>query len=179
VLRENEMGTPISDQNKIDACNDLGGIIVPTHIKRNFKQTSTILDVGAGWGKYRRLLPEYTNIDACEIWLPYIEQEQLYNQYRKVYHDDICGLHIDWYDAIIMGDVFEHIARENAVELLKNLENKCAQLYVVVPYQYHQGMVDDNPFEEHLQDDITDEIMQEFYHMKLLAKDDTKGVYIK
>lgn len=172
------MGTPDTNQHKHDACQDLGGIIIPTHIQRNFSKDSVILDVGAGWGKYQLLLPEYT-MDACEIWFPYIEQEQLYKKYRKVFNDDICSLHIDWYDAIIMGDVFEHISRENAQQLLNSLEGKCETLYIVVPYEYHQDAVNDNPFEEHLQNDLTDSLMREQFNLKLLAKDDIKGVYIR
>ena len=170
------MGTPDTEQSKLDALNDLGGTIIPAHIRENFVKP-TILDVGAGWGKYRKLLPEF-RMDAVEIWQPYVEQENLQQLYRTVYVMDICDFGNAWYDIIILGDVLEHIDRERAIKLVEKLRKQCLQMYLVIPYQYHQGVVHDNKYEIHLQDDLTDSLIQELYGLKLLAKDDVKGVYI-
>lgn len=173
------MGTPSTPGAINDALHDLGGDTVSAHIRKNFKpKNTTILDVGAGWGKYRKLLPTY-KMDAVEIWQPYIEQDKLEKLYDKVFNVDICDLHDVNYDVIIMGDVLEHIERERAVPLIEKLKNSCKQLYVVVPYQYHQGEVHGNKYEIHLQDDLTDELVKELYGLKLFARDDMKGVYIK
>ena len=172
------MGTP-GLEHQHDAMGDLGGLMVPAHIRHNYTfDKVSILDVGAGWGKYAKLLTEY-EIDACEIWKPYVDKENLKNKYRQVFVTDICDLEFEWYDIIIMGDVLEHIERERAVELINRLKSKCQQFYLVIPFNYHQGEVDGNKYEIHHQNDLTDDSIRSIYGVKLLAKDDTKGVYIK
>jgi len=172
------MGTPEGDENKKAAMLDLGGIVVPSYIRSHFPSTATILDVGAGWGKYKFLLPEY-KMDACEIWQPYVDQENLKEVYREVFVSDIYDLEFNWYDIIIMGDVLEHIEEERAINLIDALRIKCNELIVVVPYQYPQGEVDHNKYEIHHQDKLTDEMVRKLYGLHLFAKDDMKGVYTK
>lgn len=171
------MGTPATTGARHDAMYDLGGNTVSEHIRKNFKpKSTTILDVGAGWGKYRLLLPEY-KMDAVEVWKPYIEEEKLKKLYGKVYEKDICDVQDINYDVVIMGDVLEHIERERAVPLVERIKKTCKQLYVVVPYNYPQHEVNGNKHEIHHQDDLTDELVQELYGLKLLVRDEIKGVY--
>ena len=172
------MGTPANSGSIYDALGDLGGLLVSGHIRHNFNKDSTILDVGAGWGKYHRLLPEYT-MDAVEIWEPYIIEDKLEEQYNQVIKIDICDLHEVYYDVIIMGDVLEHIEEDRAIPLIERLKRSCKQLYVITPFEYHQGEVNGNKYEIHLQDKLTDESIRRLYSLTLLAKDDIKGVYIK
>lgn len=167
-----------SPSNRRDACADIGGLMVPAHIRHHYPTSCCILDVGAGWGKYRHLLPEYP-MDACEVWEPYVVEEKLAELYERVFIEDICDLDFNWYDIIIFGDVFEHIDESRATEMLNRLSGKCTQLYIVVPYQYHQEAVNGNQYEEHKQEHLTDKIMQNNYKLTLLARDNDKGVYIK
>lgn len=169
------MGTPA---NKRDAIADLGGLLVPAHIRHHFPVSSRMLDVGAGWGKYQYLLPEYP-MDACEIWEPYIEENGLKTKYREVFNIDICEFEYKWYDVIIFGDVLEHIDKQQAEKVLFYANAHCTQFYIVVPYSYPQEAVDGNPYEAHQQSDLTDEIMHDRFHVSLLARDENKGVYIK
>lgn len=119
-------------------------------------------------------------MDACEVWQPYIEAEKLDTVYDSVFQSDICDFDFKHYDAIIFGDVFEHISREEAKELLKRIWKKCDELYIAVPYLYKQHEVDGNPYEEHKQDDLTDDLIQrEYPQLKLLAKTLEKGIYTK
>lgn len=172
------MGTPSTPEAVEDALNDLGGSVVRAYVSNNFHKDSTILDVGAGWGKYRKLLPDYP-MDACEIWEPYVKEEELKKLYDKVFVKDICDLKFKWYDIIIMGDVLEHIEEEHAVRLIKYMYSRCKQIVAVIPYMYPQGEVDHNPYEIHHQDKLTDSRITELYNLRLLAGDDVKGVYIK
>lgn len=167
------MGTPL---NKDDAMNDWGGVLVQSLVRGRFdpKQT-TILDVGAGWGKYKLLLPEYT-MDACEVWEPYITENNLHKLYRQVFNSNICDLIVEDYDAIIMGDVFEHIDKEDAYQLLERLKEFSTEIFIVVPYQYPQDEVDGNPFEVHLQADLTPfEMLVRYPQLELVIDDDTPG----
>lgn len=172
------MGSP-GLEHRHDAMYDWAGLTIQADVKKRFKPTSKILDVGAGWGKYRVLLQEYP-MDACEIWQPYIEKEKLSTVYDKVFESDICEFEFKHYDVIIFGDVFEHIERRRAKELLDRIWDKCDELYIAVPYLYHQHAVDGNPYEEHKQADLTHElILREFPQLKLLAKTEERGIYVK
>ena len=61
----------------------------------NYDKDSTILDVGPGEGTYYNLLNDYfTNMDAVEVWEPYINQYNLRNKSRekKSYEAMLKGL---------------------------------------------------------------------------------------
>lgn len=170
------MGTPLQIE---EAMNDWAGLTVQSLVRGRFNPKKTkILDVGAGWGKYKLLLPEY-KMDACEIWEPYVSQENLSSLYDTVFISDICDLVIDHYDAIIFGDVFEHIDKDDASDLLARIRDLSEEVYIVVPYLYHQGVVDDNPYEVHLQPDLTPHVMKQRYpELRLVVNDgDLKGLY--
>lgn len=172
------MGSP-SHSSRNEALFDWAGTTIRRDIIRRFGPDATILDVGAGWGKYRFLLMEYP-MDACEVWGPYIEEEGLATIYDKVFEVDICDFDFDHYDVVIFGDVFEHIERARAKELLDRILGKCGEVYIAVPYLYPQHKVNNNPYEEHKQADLTDDLMQrEYPGLKLLAKTAEKGVYVK
>lgn len=160
-----------------DAMYDLAGVVISSLIKDNFDYGSTILDVGAGWGKFAQLLPGY-KMDANEIWPSYYDT--LRKTYRKVFIEDICEQKVKRYDIIIMSDVLEHIERRRAQALIERLIKKCKQIYVCVPYLYPQGEHEGNPYEEHLQDDLTPLIMKnEYPQLKPLLITRKRGIYIK
>ena len=173
------MSTPETAQNKNDAMNDWVGIFIQKHIRQNYGTDQDILDVGAGWGKYHFLLPEYV-MDACEVWTPYVNDNDLHSLYREVFECDICDLKFNHYGILIFGDVFEHISRERAKILLNDIWDRCDQMYIAVPFQYPQGAVGGNPYEIHQQPDLTEQVMAAEYPMlKLLKTKDNRGVYVK
>lgn len=184
------MSSPTNTLNRYRATYDWAGMTIAHKLRYRFPASSTefppkrteILDVGAGWGKYRELLPEYI-MDACEIWSPYIYTEMLEARYRHVYREDICdlaaGLLNTSYDVIIMGDVFEHIEQPRAKQLIEDIYDRCTEAYIVVPYEYPQGEVSGNPYEKHEQDDLTPKRMEKRYpKLKLIDSNGTKGLYI-
>jgi hypothetical protein len=174
------MSSPANLRTRYAALYDWAGQTISHKLRYRFHpETSILLDVGAGWGKYRDLFPDYT-MDACEIWEPYIWNEMLEARYRIVHKGDICKVaKADIkYDAIIMGDVFEHIERSRAKELLYDLRDKCEEIYIVVPYMYPQSTVDNNPYEEHLQSDLTAELMEtEYPTLQMVDTNELKGLY--
>lgn len=176
------MSSPTNFLNRYAALYDWAGSTISHKLRYRFPSgKTTILDVGAGWGKYRELFPDYI-MDACEIWGPYIVEELLEARYRHVYHDDICTVVKQEgfkYDVLIFGDVFEHISRVRAKELLADIKDKCEEVYIVVPYLYAQGAVDNNPYEKHEQADLTPEVMKRRYpELKLVDSDGAKGLYL-
>ena len=95
-------------------------------------EPASVLDVGAGWGKYAVLLREYLNvkpsrIDAVEAHAPYVDAHRL----RVLYDDVIVGDVVDVaderlavYDVVLMVDVIEHIDKARAVDLLDRIPGR-------------------------------------------------------
>lgn len=148
-----------------------------------------ILDVGAGFGKYRILLHEYDAVDAIEIWEPTIKRENLNELYREVLVGDVFDIvHGDqWqdrrYDIVVMGDVLEHLTRDRAQLTLQRIYEHCDDVIVIVPYCYAQGTEEGNTYQQHLQDDLTPELMTSVYPELSLVSIETrdykpfKGLY--
>ena len=126
----------------------------------------SILDVGACDGKWSRLLKDagYKGcIEAVEIFKPNADRLGCY--YDKVYNQDIYGFEYrkNKYDVVIFGDVIEHMTIISAQDVLAYALKKSAEVIVGVPYQYKQGMIYGNPWERHIQDDLTHELFMQRY----------------
>ena len=154
---------------------------ITDYLKTNFDITSKILDVGAGEGTYLPFLQDYfTNIEAVEVFKPNIDNYDLENRYNKVYNVDIKDFKYDYYDIIIFGDVIEHLEVNDAQNVLNYALNRCEEMIVAVPYLSPQGIEEDNIYEIHKQDDLTDEVMKLRYpYLKCVFKNDKYGYYIK
>lgn len=140
---------------------DIGKSVVCEWIRKRFDKEAEILDVGACDGKWKWLLYEYENMDAVEAWEP--NCNMIKGLYRNVFNSDIADFQYDWYDLIIFGDVIEHMDVPVAQKVLKYAESRCRDMIVAVPYQYPQGALYGNPWECHLQPDLTAEIFAERY----------------
>lgn len=155
-------------------------IEVGKHIIKTQSQSSKILDVGAGSGKYGAMLRMwFNNIDALEIFEPYIEQFQLKEIYNNVYIGNIIDFNIDMYDYIIMGDILEHLSVEDAHDLLSKIHLDGKKCLVAIPYKMEQGEVNGNIYETHLQPDLTHDVFLFRYPMmKELYRNHEYGYYI-
>ena len=148
---------------------DWAGLHVRTIVENEHTPSASILDVGAGQGKYRLLLPEYSWVDAVEIWEPYVTGYRLREMYRNVYERNITEVaeeffHADvHYDLVIMGDVLEHLTVSDARRVVTCLKRVTNNLIVIVPYNYEQGEEHGNPYQRHEQPDLTVENMHERY----------------
>tara|TARA_R110002110_G_scaffold406920_3_gene627377 strand:+ start:27392 stop:27910 length:519 start_codon:yes stop_codon:yes gene_type:complete len=131
-------------------------------IAGNIPPGSTILDVGPGAAVYHDLLSEngYV-IDCIDIFKPNIERFDLLEKYRMVALGDVRNFDVGSYDFVIFGDVLEHMEVSEAVKLI-NASKRCV---VAVPYLWKQGPSEGNAHEEHIQDDLTPELMLERYPM--------------
>ena len=154
---------------------------ITDYLKRNFDKEAKILDVGAGEGTYLPFLQDYfINIEAVEVFKPNIDNFDLVHRYNKVYNADICNFKYDFYDIIIFGDIIEHLDINKAHEVLKYAYTRCKEMIVAVPYLSPQGIEEENIYEIHKQDDLTDEIMKGRYpYLKCVFKTDYYGYYIK
>lgn len=123
-------------------------------IRENFPINSTILDVGAGDGKWHFLLREYEKFDAVEAFQPNL---RLLTAYRRIFHADIKDFKYNWYDLIIFGDIIEHLTVEDAQAVLEYAKPRCRDLIIAVPWLYKQDAIYGNQYEIHIQDDLTPE----------------------
>lgn len=183
------VGTVVLDWREV---YDWAGLRVSSMVRAEYPPATTeILDVGAGQGKYRRLLQEYPHVDACELWQPYVDEYELTKLYRSVYACNVVNLVrsdvYSWasvpYDVTIFGDVLEHLTPAHAQFVLRSVYARCHDVIVVVPYLYEQGPEHGNVYQRHLQDDLTPELMTRRYpELRLIAvetRDDRpfKGLY--
>lgn len=129
-------------------------------VRERFPIDATILDVGACDGKWKELLPEYKNMDAVEAFAPNM-QNLIW--YRKAYHADIREFAYEWYDLIIFGDIVEHLTPSEAKAMLDYAKPRCKDMIIAVPFLYEQGAIYGNPYEIHVQDDLTAELFDERY----------------
>lgn len=156
---------------------------VLSFVRQHFPDKSaSILDVGAGGGKYRRLLAEYPNMDALEVWEEYVNEEGLRGLYRQVHIADIRYFNPQHYNLVIFGDVIEHLTRVEARLVLENWARHCDNFLISVPYLNEQGwqQFGHNRHEEHLQPDLTREVMLAEYPMvKLLIDNARTGIFVR
>lgn len=127
-------------------------------VKSHFPQNSTCLDVGPCDGVWYNYLGDYLTMDAVEIFKPYIDGYGLRSKYRNVYCSNITDFSYDHYDLIIFGDVLEHMTVEQAQKVLDYAKPRSNDILIAVPFLYHQGECRGNPFERHIQDDLTPEL---------------------
>lgn len=132
-------------------------------VKDHFPKGSTCLDVGACDGKWWYLLGDYLKMDAVEIFQPNIAMHDLKRKYNKVFYGDICGMEYGHYDLIIFGDVLEHMTVEKAQKVLKYAEPRCKDMVIGIPFLYSQDEIYGNPWEKHIQNDLTPELFDERY----------------
>lgn len=149
--------------------------------KNNISTNDRILDVGPGQGTYSILLRDLGyQMDAVEVWHPYVEQFNLRAKYDNVYTVDIRDFELQGYDFIILGDVLEHLSVEDAEELLTTIDVLGIGCMVAVPYMMPQdGAEYGNDYETHHQADLTPDVMLERYpSLKPLYTNQWYGYYI-
>lgn len=154
---------------------------ISEYLQSNFDSNAKILDVGPYDGRWAdRLRACFSNIDAVEAFEPYVEHFNLRPKYNNIFISDIMNFEFDYYDVIIMGDILEHLTVEQSRELIDRIYNKCQQLIIIVPYEYPQDEYDNNEYQIHRQEDLTDEIFKQRYpEFDLMMNDELRGCYIK
>lgn len=149
-------------------------------IMTHFSKGSTCLDVGACDGKWGKLLNDYLYIDGIEIYKNNIGKHKLNSIYRTCYLGDIREFRYKHYDLIIFGDVLEHMSVEDAQKVLEYAWDRCRDLIVAVPYEWVNRSHYGNPWEVHIQDDLTPaNVLERYPKLKPLFIYDRYGYYIK
>jgi DREV methyltransferase len=146
------------------------------------KNIKTVLDIGAGEGTYANIFRKnnikLNKIDAIEIWSPYIKKYRLNKKYNNVFINDARNWNDFNYDLIILGDVLEHMTKEEAISLWDKC--KSARYAIIsIPIIYcPQGTCEGNPYEEHVKDDWSiEEVLSSFNNIVDYKGYETVGVF--
>jgi hypothetical protein len=153
------------------------------YINNYFDKKWKILDIGAGCGTYGDMLTPmgFYNIDAIEIYKPYISDYSLKNKYKTVYCENIIDSNINLqdYDAFILGDVIEHMSSSDSISLFRKI-NHAKEIVVCVPFNAPQGEHYGNIYETHIQENLTNQAFLNLYrNFDILCLRYDYGIYIK
>jgi trans-aconitate methyltransferase len=149
---------------------------------------STALDIGAGSGTYRKLFSKNklhpdAKWTAIEAWEPYIKDFNLHAIYNNVIHSDVRNCDIKSlgnFDITFMGDVLEHITKEDAILLVDAVMSISKYAVISIPIiHWPQGERHGNPFEIHVKDDWSDSEVKDTFskYITRYAPGDEIGVY--
>jgi len=149
---------------------------VREHILSVLEPSAKILDVGPGSGSYFELLGDSYQMDALEIFEPYVRMFNLSTKYSNLIIGDVREFDRAEYDYIIFGDVIEHLTVEDATRVLDSVKDK--KYLVAVPFLFEQGEEFGNVHEIHYQPDLTEELVIQRYGLKKLYSDEKYGYFI-
>jgi len=131
------------------ASSPLGKDVIKAWFERQ-EDIKSILDVGAGEGTYRKLLGGKYHWIALEVWKEYVDRFKLEDMYNEVIIGDIRDTVVPTTDCVILGDVIEHVDKEDGKTILEVASSVCKHVVVSIPLgKYEQGAIEDNPYEEH------------------------------
>ncbi|MBE7188919.1 bifunctional 2-polyprenyl-6-hydroxyphenol methylase/3-demethylubiquinol 3-O-methyltransferase UbiG [Jatrophihabitans endophyticus] len=133
-------------------------------IARLARETSlTVLDVGPGVGTYATLLAglPVERMLAIEAWEPYLETYHLADLYDDVVVGDVRTTALPPCDVVILGDVVEHMTRDEGLELWRRSAEAAARaVYLSIPIvHYPQDEIEGNPYEVHVEEDWSHELV--------------------
>jgi trans-aconitate methyltransferase len=136
------------------------------------------LDIGCGAGHYGKILrmaaAKDAVVDAVEVFPEYIERHHLREIYGDIIISDIRQVYeeIQPYDIMIMGDVLEHLTKEEAIAVVNGLKIKCCFIWVALPmkidrpwsfgYDQLEEEWAENEYGRHLHDWTGEELQETF-----------------
>lgn len=118
----------------------------------------TLLDLGAGAGKYGRLAKKIDSSiksTAIEIEKDYVEKFNLSSIYDEVWNVSVMDLispqyYDSTFDVVIIGDIIEHLKKTDGIDLINFLIYRCSWIIIEFPYRYVQNSVDGYQSEAHI-----------------------------
>lgn len=142
-----------------------------------------VLDIGVGCGTYSDLLRNthgrhWTGVEVHE---KYLTEYDLGNKYDVLMLADARELELKGtYDVAFLGDVLEHMTREEALALYEKVSAVSRFVFISIPIIHMpQGAEGGNPYETHVVDDWThEEVLASFSHVHKWYKGKYLGVYI-
>jgi glycosyltransferase involved in cell wall biosynthesis len=122
-----------------------------------------------------------TEFIGLEIWEPYIEKYSLSSKYHNIIKEDIRDFTPQkTYGITLMGDILEHMTKEEAIKVYYKLLESSEYVLISIPINYYpQDEYMGNPYEKHVKDDWShDEVLSSFDCIALFYIENEIGVYI-
>ena len=132
-------------------------------LAQHLSNGAEVLDVGACDGVWFNILSEWYTMDAVEVWEPNIDKYKLEKKYRFVINCPVQNYYYGHYDLVLFGDVIEHMTVEDAQKVLAYAREHSDMVIVAVPFLFKQDAIYGNPYERHIQDDLTNQLFLERY----------------
>jgi hypothetical protein len=156
-----------------------GKKIIDKWLKKQ-KDIKTIVDIGAGMGNYPKLFGGAYQYIAIEIWAPYIEQYNLHELYKEIIVGDVRHIKLPKGDCAILGDIVEHLPKDDALKVLDRVDKKYKHVIISIPVGgMVQGSSQGNKFEAHLSFWEFQELSNILKHYKVKKQEEYIGVFIK
>lgn len=125
-----------------------------------------MLDIGCGQGTYAKMFPD-ARWTGVEVWEPYIGQFRLNDFYEQIIVADARSASfasLGRFDVAMLGDVLEHMEKEEARDLLERVKAIADTVIVSIPIGYYpQEAYNGNPHEKHITDNWTDADFRETF----------------
>ena len=128
---------------------------IENFIKKN--RFNKYLDIGAGAGKYGKLIKQINenfHIEAIEINKEYISKFELDKYYNKIYNIDaskFINTNKNYScDICIIGDCIEHLKKSEGIDLLNFLVYRCKYILVAYPVKFIQNGAHNTDHESHI-----------------------------
>lgn len=128
-----------------------------------------LLDIGPGIGTYARLLRPIlpaARFTAVEVWAPYVKEYGLTSVYDEVHVADARRFDYGTLPRggiALLGDVIEHMARDEAQELVMKIMLVCDVVYIAIPIgHWPQDEYEGNPWEAHVGFYSTEDVHRTF-----------------
>lgn len=137
-------------------------------LKEELKGCKSVLDVGSGIHSPVTRIPRTFYLEGIDL-LPVPKKKfQMHDAYKK---GDVRHIRKFYksksFDAAVVLDVIEHLTKDDALQLLKDLEVITRKkIIILTPEGYHhQGEVDGNPYMTHLSGWKADEFRKRGYRV--------------
>ena len=146
-----------------------------------------IIDIATGQGTYKTLFESLSNLKDCvwhgiEIWPRWIKKFALNEKYDLFFEHDVRTFdykNYGPYDVAFVGDVLEHMTKEEAINLINTLKENVKHIFISIPIVFMpQGADGGNPYEEHIKPDWShDEVLETFSGITKFWTGKEIGVY--
>jgi hypothetical protein len=117
----------------------------------------SLLDIGPGVGTYAKLLADLdiSRRTGIEIWEPYVQTYRLRDYYDEIIVGDVRTTPLPAADVVILGDVVEHMTRDEAVQVWRACAAAARRsvLLSIPVVHYPQHDLEGNPYEVHVEED--------------------------
>lgn len=154
------------------------------HIRRVVERVRNerILDIGCGSGTYAKMFPE-AHFVGVEVWEPYVEQFGLNELYETIVIADARSVNYSRFgrfDIAFLGDVLEHMPKEDAKKLFDQVRSIASTVIVSIPIGYYpQEEFQGNPYEAHVTDNWSvDDVIDTFGPTSWDVVDKDIGVFV-